>query len=396
MATDILDILRGPQGETDAERFAQRQVLGPGIAGSLAGILAGSVFGGPVGLAIGLASGLASNRMRQNVGDMVAADLVANDRLSRSVFEQIESAVPYATQFGTEQDLAQLGDIAHSARRLQQLSQHHDPNVRARALEGLLQQDARMDAWRQDIENRTRVEADAMFQVRLDRAKQIQEIANTQFELIRNVEVEADTTMRMLNDLGVESPAVQARLRKLAEMSFTEAKAEGIGVSAGLLGAGLSFTLDDYTFTFDEAVKLITGFREAQTQRRLDIVDQIGQEAEADGFAINLREGQVTVDDLNINRFRPLDQQVEPGPNISAERARAEQARPKDEAALLGTAAGDLLSRGAEAAGSAAGSVLDTITNIPNRAAELLERMNEDRRRRREAAAERMRRRPTN
>lgn len=329
MAFDLMQMLGfGSQEPTStAEKVAVESLPGAATTGGLAGILAGSVLGGPVGLGVGLISGLASQRLRQNLIDRTAADIQSTTRYGNRIMEQLNNSVEYAQQFGSETDVAQLGDIAASVARLQELANHYDPQIRQQALGQLMAQDARVDAWREDIESRTEFEADRVFSARQERAKEIRQAFEYEQSQITELAVDSESMLQMLHDLGADDPVVQANARAYADFTLAEAEAGGasMGLSLGILNANWNSL--DHKFTADEIRQLVAGRQKAVQAVRGQRMQELMQQAEADGFVVNQQQGSWSVDDANlaIQKFRSEVPAVEPVTPSEVRQARPTQ-----------------------------------------------------------------------
>lgn len=296
---NILELLGigGRKPANTAESVAAESAAPSGLAsGGLSGLLAGSVFGGPVGAAIGLGVGLVTNRMRSAAIDATAEDMVQMDNFARSIRTQTEDAAPYAQKYGDDIDMSELTSIQASAMRYQQLSQHYDPAIREKALEGMEATDTRLAAWKEDLQTRTREIADRDTELRAKVGDRYQtEITGLQ-TMVREKQTEVDKVLGLLNELGADNPAVQSAARGLVGETFREAASEGIQVSIPFISADLG----EHKFTRDEIVKLSTSIAQTSTQRASERLQLLMKSASDDGYAINAKDGNVSVNDLNI------------------------------------------------------------------------------------------------
>lgn len=305
---DILEMLglgrSDPQ--TEPERLAVESLPSAAVTGGLGGILAASVLGGPAGLGIGLATGLLSKRFRDNLIDRTAADIQSTTRFGNRITEQLQGMVPYAQEFGSELDVSELQDIAASVARYQELANHHDPQVRAQALSSMMAQDSRIDAFKTDLQNRTRVEADRVWNARKERAAELRSAVEFENESLTELAVNSESLLQMVSDLGIDSPAVQAKAREYANFTLAEAEAGGANVSLNLGIASASFNQLDYKFTEQEIYKMVSGRQKAVGNIRRQRIAELMQQAEQDGFAVNNTDGEWSVEDANltIQNFR--------------------------------------------------------------------------------------------
>lgn len=296
----------GAAPKTEAEELAARQIPGSAVTGGLSGILAGSVLGGPIGALVGLGMGINSQRLKRNAIDQTAADIAASDKFAWRTMEQLTNSVDYAKQYGTEQDVAQVGDIAESVRRYQELAQHHNPQIRQMALAGLATADARMDTWRQDIENRSREIADRDFDFKKELAAEYRQQVVIEMDALEDLAIASNTLLANMNELGADNEIVQSLARNYAEFTFKEAEAAGanLGFNLGIVSGG--FNTGDFKLTGDQISRMVAATMKAQKDVRLQRVQQIQQQAVGDGFEINMTDKGVDVRDTNtaIQDFR--------------------------------------------------------------------------------------------
>jgi len=318
---DIMELigLGKKRDTTQAEDLAVDALPSAALTGGLGGILAASALGGPVGLGVGVATGLIAQRFRQNEIERTAADIQSVSRFGSRIGQQLENMVPYAQEFGTEQDVSELGDIAASVGRLKELANHYDPQIRLEALKEMMKQDQRIDFFKQDLQGRTREESDRVWEARKERAAELRESVKFENEALTELAVSSESLLQMVNDLGIDSPAVQAKAREYANFTLAEAEAGGANVSLNLGIASASFNQLDYKFTEDEIYKMVAGRQKAVGDIRKQRIMQLQEEAQQDGFIVNQADGKWNVEDANltIQNFRSNVERVAPLPQSS-------------------------------------------------------------------------------
>lgn len=121
----------------------------------------------------------------------------------------------------------------------------------------------------------------------------------------RSANAEADTVLRLLNELGDGSEAVQSRFRDLIGMSVGDAKQSGDGLSlSGRVSIpGLSVSVggggdEAQKYTRDEIIKGVLAWRQGQTDLYMELARGYNQSAVNDGFYVDTTDGVVHVEDL--------------------------------------------------------------------------------------------------
>lgn len=310
----------GPQPQSTAERIAVDAAVPTGAVGGgvLAGVLGGAVFGGPIGAAIGGIAGLALNRERKNILDAVSNDVRQVSQFGIGVVEQLNAALPYAQKFGTEQDVEQLTDIAKQTQRLRGLASHHDPSVRAMALTQLIAQDGSIQTWREDIETRTETIADREWDLRKEIGTEFRQQIASENEMLVDAMVSGNKLLELTNNLGEDDPSVQAAARQYFGSALADFQVDNVAGSFSLLGFSLSAGTIDKKYSKDEIFKGVGGVMKAERDVRGNRINELGRQAEAEGFEISNQDGSITVKDLDttVAKFREVKPNANPIPTI--------------------------------------------------------------------------------
>lgn len=288
----------GAAPKSQAEELAARAIPGSAVTGGLAGILATAVLG-PVGLAIGAGMGINAQRLKRNAIDRTAADIQASDLFASRISDQLNNSAEYAKTYGTEQDLSQLSDIAQSVIRYKELAQHHDPQIRSMALAQLAAQDSRMDAWKEDIESRTETIADRDFDMRRELAKEYRAQVTIEHDALEDTALSSQRLLNMLDKHGADSEIVQGLARDYVEFTLKEAEASGAAVGFNIGIASGSFNTGVTKLTAQEIHDMVSATESADRKIRGQRIAMIQQQAQEDGFAINLKDGKLNVEDTN-------------------------------------------------------------------------------------------------
>jgi hypothetical protein len=271
--------------------------------GAIAGAGLGAVFGGPIGALIGAGVGILARRAKQSMLDAAAAEADTAYSLNTEIANSIDRASQLPNL--SEVDREQLAAIDSQRRKLSVLSQHPDPNVRAKATEQLAMLSTA--PWLEDVETRADALDDARRTARAAYGKEQVGQFNKYRDTTDKTRAEGNAILKLANELGSANPNVQARFKNFVGGSFNE---EEIGLHIKALGLDTG----DRVASGDEIVKAVTAVTSAVTdysqKRAANIVADLKQK----GYALNTSEdGSLYVDTEEVPIAQVAPEKREPG-----------------------------------------------------------------------------------
>jgi len=294
--------------------------------GLATGAVAGFVFGGPIGAAVGIGQGILAKRLRQNELDAAAAD----QRILSELDEQQTRASAAVHKIGaTRFDTAQAEDLDRRYGSLRALTLSHDPDVRARAMEGLAAHGAETSAFIEDVETRTEKIFDDSVSIMDAAATDMRDRFTKGLDAGRAAQATSEEAHRLLSDpnFNPNSTLGRARLVQLMGSTPREMFADPAGYEDALasLGEGIPFVQQwlaykagkmdaaDFKFTKDEWRNI---FHATNIAGR-NITEQVTRDAA--GFAMKLDQAAESIGHAPPVSYldRIVTGKVQEGPSVS-------------------------------------------------------------------------------
>jgi len=261
------------------------------ISGGLAGLLASTVFGGPVGLAIGLGAGLLSEKMRRTAIDVAMDDQSAIQDYGSSIQQSMSNSADYVHRYGdpSGSDEVQFKTLSDHVTRATALSQHFNQQLRDTGLKEMSSADASLGAFQKDLESRTQVKADREYATLRQGAEYYQGIIDNHQDQQRALFSKVEQANNQVGTLGPDDPLTKASMMDLVNMNPRAANADAYQVSGGLpFGIGnVSFDVNQWHPTPDQAYKLIASIRETTIKSMGDYIASVTDNAKQHGYTFD-------------------------------------------------------------------------------------------------------------
>jgi|SRR5262245_1230132 len=263
------------------------------LSGLPEGLIAGAGFGsvfGPVGALIGAGVGILAKRLHTSELEAAARDTDTVHQLNKGIAEQLDRAAQLVPDLDRV-DQERLQNIEAQRRQLSILADDSDAATRVKARRDLAALST--DGFLKDMQVRSDAaakEQNALRQKVGDRYHS--EITQAQGVIDRE-NADADAVIGALNKFGYKSQVTQNLFTKY--MGAQAQEEGGIPILNKFTGKP-----DGTPYTLDEIQQGVALKRDAVKQSYQGRQAELVKSAQRDGFGVNLEDGELSVNDLNI------------------------------------------------------------------------------------------------